>query len=401
MRATNKHKSRQMAAALALLFFGGVQALHAQQQTHTPGHEAATAYAQALQALQQQQWTQAELLLERVLMFQPENAEAMVQLAQLLAQRGRAESAQAIIQALLQDARTPGPQRERLQALLVNTAAAANHRAEPTPLQKPARQWAEWTLGRGSNPLVTTQARDITLTLPGGNLTLPLAESAQAGSYLSAWLARLSSQGTLLQAQVQGVDLAQARTAVRLSAQGPMPLPGAPTGVWQWQAQTQRQADGTQRHQAGLVYQQGAYQWQAGAYSEPQATRRGPYARALRHWALPQGHQIQAWADLEANHGEGAPSLVRLGGQAALALGSHWQWQSQVQVHHDLAGYSALLENNKKRNILTFSTALEYQFAPLAPQGWALRVYGAQRWSNIPLFAWKDAGAQLVWRSAW
>ena len=42
--------------------------------------QAQAAYQQALQALEQQQWTQAELLLERVLMFQPEHAEALLQL---------------------------------------------------------------------------------------------------------------------------------------------------------------------------------------------------------------------------------------------------------------------------------------------------------------------------------
>ena len=394
MSVTTLNKPRFALALLALPFMGCMGAAHGQQMP-TPTQEAAAAYTQALQSMEQQQWTQAELLLERVLMFQPENAEAMVQLAQLLAQRGRSESAQAIIQALLQDARTPVPQRERLQALLVNTATAH----APAPPVPPARQWTEWTLGRGTNPLVTTQARDITLTLPGGNLTLPLTETPQPGTYASAWLARLTTGGTLLQMQAQGVDLAQARTALRLAAQGPMP--GTQQGAWQWQLQTQRLLDGTHRHQAGAAYLSGATQWHAGAYSEPQARRRGPYARVLHHWAMPQGHQYQAWADLEVNQGEGAPSQLRLGGQAMLALGRHWQWQGQLQHHHDLAGYSALLENNKKRNILTFSTALEYQLDPLAPQGWALRIYGARRWSNIPLFAWKDAGAQIVWRSAW
>lgn len=394
MKVTTLQKARLAVALLALPCMVGVAVSHA-QQAPTPAQEAATAYTLALRSMAQQEWTQAELLLERVLMFQPENAEAMVQLAQLLAQRGRTESAQAIIQALLEDARTPAPQRERLQALLVNAATAH----APAPPIQPARQWAEWTLGRGTNPLVTTQARDITLTLPGGNLTLPLAETPRSGTYVSAWVARLTSHGTLLQAQAQGVDLAQAHTAWRLAAQGG--LPGVQDGAWQWQAQTQRLLDGTHRHHVGAIYMQGATQWHLGAYSEPQARRHGPYARLLRHWATPSGHQFQAWAELEGNRGEGAPSLLRLGGQAMLALGSHWQWQNQLQQHHDLSGYSVLLENNKRRNILTFNSALEYQFTPLAPQGWALRVYGARRWSDISLFAWKDAGAQIVWRGAW
>ena len=80
--------------------------------------QAQAAYQQALQALEQQQWTQAELLLERVLMFQPEHAEALLQLATLLAQRDRLETAQALIGVLLHDPRTPPAHRRHLQALL-------------------------------------------------------------------------------------------------------------------------------------------------------------------------------------------------------------------------------------------------------------------------------------------
>ena len=363
-----------------------------------PEHEAVEAHAQALQAMQDRQWAQAELLLERVLMFQPENAEVMVQLAQLLAQRGRTESAQAILRALLADVRTPAPQRERLQVLL---ASAATMREAELPVTPPARQWLEWTLGRGANPLVATAARDITLTLPAGSVTLPLDARPQSGTYSSVWLARLSNNGTLVQVQAQGVDLAQARTALRLSAQGILPVPEAKAGAWQWQLQTQRLLDGTYRHQAGIVLHRGAFQLHTGVYSEPQARRHGPYARVLRHWVTPAGHQVQAWGDLEPNQGAGAPGLLRLGGQAVFSLGTHWQWQNQLQHHHDLAGYSPLLENNRRRNILTASTALEYQFEPLADRGWVLRAYGARRWSDIPLFAWKDFGAQIVWRAAW
>ena len=133
MKVTTLQKARLAVALLALPCMAGVAVSHA-QQAPTPAQEAATAYTLALRSMAQQEWTQAELLLERVLMFQPENAEAMVQLAQLLAQRGRTESAQAIIQALLEDARTPAPQRERLQALQIELGIAP---ASP-PVEEPA-----------------------------------------------------------------------------------------------------------------------------------------------------------------------------------------------------------------------------------------------------------------------
>lgn len=391
----------------------------------TPAQEAAAAYAQALQALQAQQWTQAELLLERALMFQPEHAEARIDLAQLLAQRGRTESALAILQTLLDDPRTPAPQRARLQTLITNTRSAALARRDGAPLPPlQPRYWAEWTLGRSTNPLVSTSARDLTLTLPSGSVTLPLSPTPKAANYTNAWFGLQTTTGVGLQAQVQYVHLTQASTALRLAAQGPLlgqqsppdandtlasaagqggaaaTTDGAPQ--WQWQAQTQRLLDGTERHQLGLQATQGHWQWQAGLYTEPQLNRRGPYLRLLRAWGPPHASaQWLAWADAEQNRAGGAPSFVRAGAQLTLAPAPAWEWQVQAQQHQDLAGYSPLLESGARRRLRTLSLTLDYQLSAAPAHAWVLRSYAARRWSPMPLFAWRDAGLQLIWRSVW
>lgn len=399
----------------------------------TPEQEAAAAYAQARQALQAQQWTQAELLLERALMFQPEHAEARIDLAQLLAQRGRTETALAILQTLLDDPRTPAPQRARLQTLMDNTrraalASLASRDGAPLPAPQP-RHWAEWALGRSTNPLVNTSARDLTLTLPSGSVTLPLSPTPKAANYTNAWFGLQTTTGLGLQAQVQYVNLSQARTALRLAAQGPLPLPWPQTSPddaintpanaagqggtaaaassasppqWQWQAQTQRLLDGTERHQLGLQATQGHWQWQAGLYTEPQLNRRGPYLRLLRAWGPPHASaQWLAWADAEQNRAGGAPSFVRAGAQLTLAPAPAWEWQVQAQQHQDLAGYSPLLESGARRRLRTLSLTLDYQLSAAPAHAWVLRSYAARRWSPMPLFAWRDAGLQLIWRSVW
>jgi hypothetical protein len=94
MGATSRMSRRRGAllpCALLALACAAAPALHAKQAAQNPGQaakarqQADAAFAQALQALQQRQWLQAELLLERTLMFYPAHAEALLQLALLLA----------------------------------------------------------------------------------------------------------------------------------------------------------------------------------------------------------------------------------------------------------------------------------------------------------------------------
>ena len=70
---------------LAVAWPGTIQAATAPMQAE---QDALQAHEQARQALAAGQWDEAELLLERVLMLMPENAEARLDFALLLARRG-------------------------------------------------------------------------------------------------------------------------------------------------------------------------------------------------------------------------------------------------------------------------------------------------------------------------
>lgn len=60
-------------------------------------HEVCVLHAQVQKALEQQQWLEVELLLERILMYKPNDAQAMLQLAMVLAVRDRTASAKALL----------------------------------------------------------------------------------------------------------------------------------------------------------------------------------------------------------------------------------------------------------------------------------------------------------------
>ena len=89
------------------------------------GTGAELAYQSALAALDAQAWAEAELQFERVLMLNPEHAEARIQLALLLAQRGKFETASGFLQSLIDDPRTPLEHRQRLVDLLAQLKPAA------------------------------------------------------------------------------------------------------------------------------------------------------------------------------------------------------------------------------------------------------------------------------------
>ena len=64
------------------------------------------ALGQARVEITSQRYDRAEILLERVLMLHPENAEARIELAMLMARRGHIDGAQALVQSLVDDPRT-------------------------------------------------------------------------------------------------------------------------------------------------------------------------------------------------------------------------------------------------------------------------------------------------------
>ena len=420
------------ASALAQNAPAAPQPLPASDTAETEAAEAATAdtlaseaqaqaaYKAALVALQQQQWGQAELLLERALMFQPEHAQALLQLATLLAQRDRLESAQALIAMLLEDPRTPPAHRRQLQALLDSTRpptpalaqANATSMAPETPAL-PSRTQLLLSAGPSRNPLGLTSATELTLTLPQGPIVLPVATQSRATATASLALHHQTPGGFEIYVQTQITSLSQARNASRIAIASPLGLPG-----YLWSLGTQTTLDGTTRHSAALVKTladnpaqvtdtqasastASTTQLTASLWHEPGLGRSGWLLRAQRNF-LPQASlPLTAWGEYE-HSSQNAPGALRSGVQASAALTPNWQLQSLLQVQADTAGYSTLLKNNAPRRLLSLQAELEYRWPqPLLGGQASASAYAARRWSNLPLFAWQDHGLRLAWLRQW
>ena len=366
--------------------------------------QAQAAYKAALIALQQQQWGQAELLLERALMFQPEHAQALLQLATLLAQRDRLESAQALIAMLLEDPRTPPA-----HPAVAQTSAAPSISETPGP---PGRTQLLLSVGPSRNPLGLTSATELTLTLPQGPIVLPIATQARATAVASLALHHQTPAGFEIYVQTQTTSLPQARSASRVAIASPLGLPG-----YLWSLGTQTTLDGTTRHSAALVKtladspsqatdtqasaSASATQLTASLWHEPGLGRSGWLLRAQRNFLPRASLPITAWGEYE-HSSQSAPGALRSGVQASAALAPSWQLQSLLQVQADTAGYSPLLKNNAPRRLLSLQAELEYRWPdPLFGGQASVSVYAARRWSNLPLFAWQDHGLRLAWLRQW
>lgn len=367
--------------------------------------QAQQAFEQAHQALQQGQWQEAELLLERTLMLQPEHAQAMVEMAQLLAQRGRAESAHALIHMLLQDPRTPAAHRQRLQLLAeqiqaqTSTARAAHSTAATTTTTTTGPTTGiEVAMGHSTNPLAAANVSDITLTPSSGPVSLRLSTQPQSTNSLGVAAHWSSPQGYFASVQWQQVALPQASPSFRLVLQGPVPPSQAEAQV-HWQLHTQRYSDGSHRHQAGLVANYSQWAWLFGRYAEPESGRSGWQLRGqrallgTRHWSALAG----AEAESSQAGASAPPGALRAHARLAYRPSAQWQLVAHWQGHADTSAYSPLLANGAPRRMQTVQLNIERSLGA----HWVLRVHTARRWANIPLFGWADAGVQLGWSTAW
>ena len=421
--AERRHAALLAPAALALAC-AAAPALHAAPASDSPAQtdqasdlaqarqQADAAFAQAMQALLQQQWLQAELLLERTLMFYPAHAEAMLQLALLLAQRNDPDSAMALIHVLLDDPATPPAHRQRLQALLGSAnALSMAAAAQATPVPQPPHTVLSWALAYSHNPLAATQAKELVLTLPQGDVTVPLQQRRGEGATGQLQLYHRWLGGLELQAATQASSAASARTASRFTLVGPLghALP-APV---HWSLSAQQALDGARRNAASLLWQAAAGQqgnaaeppamYGLGWFDEPQSDRRGWTVRVQKAWpgVHTAAQQGLAWAEYEHAQGH-APSAVRAGWQGHRQLAPRWLLHASGSAQADSAGYSLLLANNRPRHIFTGALALERQFVSAVAGGQlALSLPWSQRWSNLPLFAWKDYGLGLQWQRQW
>jgi hypothetical protein len=188
----------------------------------------------------------------------------------------------------------------------------------------------------------------------------------------------------------------------------------APGGWWGVYAQAQRLADATRRAQAGIqavkslntantdtAASNTALIGQISLYNEPDIPRQGQGLRAMLLHSPNAQWNVSAWAETETRRGaSGPPGWVQAAAQVEFKPRNHINLSAQVLDHKDTSGYSPLLENNVPRRMKTLNAQLEWRFGPRPQEGWALRAHAGRRLSNLPLFAWEDAGLTVLWRTS-
>lgn len=387
---------RRWPAAICVLLalWAGAAQAQAPEFNALEAAEAEQAFAQALKELQSEQWGQAELYLERSLMLNADHADARLQLALLLARRGQLDAARALIESLIDDPRTPAEHRGRLQALLASSKAPA---ALPPQARPSAQTRAEITIGYTRNPYARASLDELTLTLAQGSITLPVARNDQPAGTASLALRHVVQDQWGLEVSQQQWGGAEGRNASSLLVFGAATLAGQ--GV-QWSALALRSLDDTTRQAVGLSMARQAWRFTAGLFKESALDRQGYSLRLDRAWVASPSLQSVTYAELERATAGGS-SLVRAGALAEWVPAPSWIVSVQASLHHDLQGYSPLLSSNAPRNMLTAHLALERHWTPALHWRIAGRAYAAQRWSNLSLFEYRDAGVQLSLQRLW
>lgn len=373
--------------------------------------EAQAAWQEAQSALARQDWVQAELWLERTLMLSPEHAESLIQLVLVLLHRGRTETAQALIAALEADPRTPADQRARLAQLRLSAVGSIL----PGP-DTPARTTVQVGLGRSSNPLALTGAREIRLTLPEGDVFATLSQRPQPAAIASTEVTHQAANGSQWGLQLRRSDLPDTATAWRLRVWAPLGQGDAatPAAASQWALQlgAQRDLDHSARANLQLIHRcadapDTGTVWLCGlGWFDENNGRRGLLVRALRtqtaprpaaRWPWPSA--TQAWAEADILRHATQPNQVRLGAQLAWQLAPHWQLLGALQWQSDTSGYSPLLANGARRRLLTGQIVLQWRL-PIDPSvgQWTLQLASTRRHANLPLFAWREHNVQLLWQ---
>ena len=367
--------------------------------------EAEAAYQSAQSALNAQAWAEAELDFERVLMFNPEHAQARIELAMLLAQRGKIETASAFIESLIDDPRTPQAHRQRLADLLAQLkrgASVTDGIASPSyVIASEARQsmlaaaqpviQARVSLGYSANPYARADISNLTLTLPGGSADLPVNQNIHAAPMLMSSLSYLAPNLCGFEAQDQRWGASEQNFANKLLVFCYGVVAGQQMQTF---ASTLRAVDGNGRTSAGLSWPLANWRLTAQLFKEPQLERQG-YALRLDHLQRSQsGNQTLLFAELEKSN-SGVPGYIKSGILREYALTSGVSVLAQLGLQRDFAGYSALLADGATRRLLLAQLGLQKDWGQLA--GWQLgsALQLARRWSNLALFEYRDATLQL------
>ena len=420
----------------ALVLSQGLVCSYALSAELKPVQEAAEAYEQAMRALGKGEQEQAELLLERVLMLSPDNAEARLELAGLFAKRGRVISAKLMLESLESDPRTPLAHKQNLRRLIAQLPGEAIHSENSTQLPKAisvatgqppqaAATQIELGLTHSSNPLARTASEGITFTLPEGPVQLPLSVKPTRGLSRTLQLSHEPSEfqnaGAELYLQslepsgVQDVRMqtgnqSQNQTAARVSVWGGVkPVSGfLQLSPLQWHYQAQQGLDGLRRQSFSLAYpfDYAGLAWRAVAvhYQEPSTSeRQGDRGQAIRLEQRGVSGPL-TWL-LHAEKSESQvfeQGYVRAGVFAELVPMPKLLPQTRLSVQFseqkDTHTYSPLLLNGAKRQLFSSLVAIEQQVKIKMEKVLIFRAFSGERRSNLELFNYKDVGIQLSLR---
>lgn len=355
------------------------------------------AFLQGMLAMETGNWADAELQLERALMLDPDNAEVRLQLALLLGQRGKTGSARLLIQSLIEDTRTPPEHRRRLKTLLESLQTDGVGTSGPSSPATAAQTGAEITLGYVRNPFARAGIDELTLTLPGGDLTLPVDQKIRSAPVLGLTVRRAVPNEWGFEAGVQQFGEPEPKTAGRLWLYRDTILAGLPV---RWSGILVRAVDRSSRQALGVTVPLGTWRMLAGAFNEPDSRRSGLSARLEHAWAPRPNLWTVSFGEIE-HATQGRAGYASGGLYAQWVPYPRWMVAGQLAVIADVDGYSPLLRNNEPRRMLNANAAVEHFWELGADWRLLARAYVGRRWSNLDLFEYKDAGVLISIQSTW
>jgi hypothetical protein len=369
--------------------------------------DAAESMQRAREDLSMGRLDRAEIGLERVLMLQPDHAEARIEMALLMARKGQAEVARSLLRGLAEDPRTPEDFRTRLRSLsssLSRLEAGLNASAKPVaPSRVPegalvggsrATLRVEASVTWSSNPLARTAEADLTFTTPEGTLAVPLADKAEPGMVTNLGLVHQGKQATW-ELNLSKTNVAASGTAFRLAAWGKVPGTWKPLASVQWNFQALEGFDGARRYTAGLAWNEATRRWSAQAYVDPSIDDSGLLARLDLQIAQNKTWQSSAFI-------ERSESLRRLlgswrtGAWFRLQPRADWELSFLLQDQKDLHGYSPLLASGAPRRLTLAHLGIEKTHRVGIDKAIAVRLLASERRSNIELFSYREAAVQVT-----
>lgn len=384
----------------------------------------------------QGKYAEAAEHLERALLLAPQHLGAAFAYAIALAGTGDTVSAVQLLAQTSTSPDLPESQRQQLQ-LAQQRMAGVQHLPTLGALGHGwhARPSVALRMGHDNNLLGAPRLGSLTLTLPGGDITLPLESNSQPqpGAYQRADL-RLDA--THLHDNGRRTDLAlalQHRQTPALSAatttQAEALAETQPTGAGPWSSASLANLHtqgGTRYHSTGLAAgwawatpgcqpRLGA-EWQDRQLSSNPVLS-GRYTGFTLSWACNQAPALvstswepQQWS-IHLRAGQDNPTqTTRPGGAqriAALRATARWPlWVAEAELAHtqDSTGYSPLLANNRVRHSTRGLLRLERQqplhtWSPGLQAHWGIEVYSQH--ANLALFKVHSTSVYASLRKQW